>query len=217
MAIRNMEKHGRTRIGVQVYNGLPFGTLEAAAQAAESSGYDLFMVTEGPEGMETPPLIASLARSTSNIMLGTAVIPIFFRGAALMTQMASTLHNITQGRFVLGLGTGHAHDLWKEHAVPLERPFQRMREYVHVIREAMAQGHISYEGKVITVPELRLPFPPPRNRCPFTWLLWGPRWRPWRERSPMGFCSTWPHPTISQTPSRGRRPQPAAPGATPVR
>ena len=163
------------RISPVLNNQLPFGLIRTAVQTAEEEGYPICWVTEGI-GAEAPTLIAALAGSTSTIRLGTGILPVYTRTASLMVRLVLSMDQIMPGRFVLGLGAGHGPHLWKDDAIRLERPFHRLRDYVHVIRETLASGRLSYHGSVITVPDLHFPNSPmPDSPVPIYLAALGPR------------------------------------------
>ena len=162
------------RIGFCFTQRLSVNTMRAGAQAAEAGGFDICWVPEGI-GKEAPTVLSSLAGSTSTIRLGTGILTVYNRTPGLMVQLALSMREIMGGRFVLGLGAGHGPALWKDHGVNLERPFRRIRDYVHVIRRTLADGRLSYEGRDITVPELSFPDPMPQGSTPIYLAALGPQ------------------------------------------
>ena len=158
-----------------INNQLPFSLIREAAETAEQLGYDTFWVTEG-FGAEAPTIIAALAEHTSTLKMGTAILPIYTRTASLLARLVFSMDQIMEGRFILGLGAGHGPHLWRDDAVVLEKPFARTRDYVHIIRESMAKGHVSYEGRVASAPNLRFPNNPvPKRPIPIYLAALGPK------------------------------------------
>ena len=163
-----------SRIGLSLNNQIPPAIMQEAAQVAEGLGYELCWVTEGI-GREATTLLASMAGHTSTIRLGTGILPIYTRTATLMAQLCLSLDELSGGRFTLGLGVSHEDEMWPEHGIKLEKPFQRTREYVHVIKETLKHGHISFEGQVITVPNVSFNFPMPEEPVPIYLAALGPQ------------------------------------------
>ncbi len=100
----------------------------------------------GPKSAQTTDALVSfggLARDTSSIELLTLVSPITFRNPAVMAKSATTIDEMSAGRFTLGVGTG-----WMEsehHAFGLELPplkerFDRLEESLAVISAIFAGG-----------------------------------------------------------------------------
>lgn len=154
------------RLGLCLSGESSYEGLKRAVEAAEKSGYELAWLPEASFWRESPTLLAALGERTSTIRLGTGILTIYTRTAPLMAQLAFSMDEIMRGRFVLGLGVGHGSHLLDNHGVELERPLQRMREYVHVIRETIANGSVSFEGEVIRAPKLSFEIAGPQGEVP---------------------------------------------------
>lgn len=127
---------------------------------AERLGYDSVWSSQLPMARDTMLVLAAYAQATERIRLGTAVLPIYTRHPTAMAQAALTLDEISGGRFVLGLGISHrvtVEGMWGLH---LERPVEAMREYVAVVRDLVATGSTSREGRQFTA---RSGYQAPRN------------------------------------------------------
>src|SRR5207248_9338502 len=97
------------RIGINVpyADARPRSEMVASVQAADRLGYDTVWVPEA-YGWDAITLLATLAGATERIKLGTGIINVFSRSPALIGQTAGSLDALSDGRFVLGLGTsGH--------------------------------------------------------------------------------------------------------------
>lgn len=75
------------------------------AHRAEALGYDAFFLAEG-WGHDASVLLTEVALRTSRIRLGTAVLNVWGRSAATLAMLATTLDEVSGGRFALGLGAG---------------------------------------------------------------------------------------------------------------
>src|SRR3954451_21979151 len=75
------------------------------ATRAEELGYSSFSVAEG-WGHDATVLLAEVAVRTSRIRLGTGVLNVWGRSPATIAMLATSLHQISDGRFTLGLGAG---------------------------------------------------------------------------------------------------------------
>lgn len=106
------------------------------------------------EGYATDPvgLLAWIAGQATEIGLGSAVLQISGRSAVTTALSAATLGQITGGRFVLGLGTSGPQVAEGWHGQPYDRPLARMRDYVAVLRMALAGQPIRYTGERLTLP-----------------------------------------------------------------
>ncbi len=164
------------RIGFGLNNQQPLSMMRNVVKVAEAEGYETCWITEGI-GAEAPTLIAALAAETSTLKFGTGILPVYNRTPTLLMQLVLSMDQIMEGRFILGLGAGHAPDLLKDHGVTLERPFALIRDCVNVVNETQRNnGQLTYEGRVVTVPNLQFPINPmPRQRPPIYLAVLGPR------------------------------------------
>ena len=135
------------------------------ARMAEDAGADSVWTTELGRDAFVP--LAGMAAKCKRLRLGTGVA-IFARPPALTEISAMSMMELTEGRFVLGLGT--APKVWNEdwHGVSYRKPGTRMREYLDAIRlmwTASPTSPIDYEGELITIRDYRrlmpLPCEPP--------------------------------------------------------
>ena len=86
----------------------------AAAQEFEALGYDSVWLNDHLYGIPGPQIpifeawttLSAVGAITSRVQIGTLVSPIGFRNPALLAKMAATLDNITDGRVIVGLGSG---------------------------------------------------------------------------------------------------------------
>lgn len=105
-------------------------------------------------GSEAPSPLGYLAAKTERMLLGSGIIQLGTRTPMAIARAAITLSQISQGRFLLGLGPSGPQVIEGLHGVPFARPLVRMRETVEIVREAAAGGKVSYSGQ-----EFRIPLP----------------------------------------------------------
>src|SRR5438876_5393856 len=96
--------------------------------------------------------LAFLAARTSRIRLGTGIVQAGTRTPALGAMTAMSLASMSGSRFVLGLGVSGPQVIEGWHGVPFERPVQRLREIVEIVRMACRGERLSYRGKVYELP-----------------------------------------------------------------
>jgi len=111
---------------------------EAVARAAEL-GYGALWVGEGA-GRDPFAQLAALADVSGSMTLGTSIVNIFGRDAMAARMGAMTLHELTGGRFALGLGVSHVHLVQKLRGHAYEKPLTRMREYLEDYRQLPYRG-----------------------------------------------------------------------------
>jgi F420-dependent oxidoreductase-like protein len=148
---------------------------------AERLGYAHVWVAEA-YGSDAPTVLGWLAGQTSTIGLGAGVMQIPARTPAMTAMTAATLDTLSGGRFHLGLGVSGPQVSEGWHGVPFASPLGRTREYVDIVRTALARKPVEYEGEHFTLPlpggpgkTLRLTIRPPRPDLPVYLAAVGPR------------------------------------------
>ncbi len=138
---------GIGRVGVWGHvDNLPAAALRSYVARAAELGLGAFWVPE-TVGREPFALLASVAQSAGDRMwLGTSIAAIYSRDAVTMRTGAMTLHELTGGRFVLGLGVSHPHLVTKVRGHEYERPVSTMRDYLDAYRAAPWRGPSLPEG-----------------------------------------------------------------------
>jgi alkanesulfonate monooxygenase SsuD/methylene tetrahydromethanopterin reductase-like flavin-dependent oxidoreductase (luciferase family) len=103
------------------------------ATRAEHLGYDAFFVAEG-WGHDASVLLAEVATRTSRIRIGTGVLNTWGRSAAQIAMLAASLHEVSEGRFMLGLGAGTPTLAEGLHNVAFHAPVQRLTAMTRQVR-----------------------------------------------------------------------------------
>jgi probable F420-dependent oxidoreductase len=120
--------------------------------SAETNGTDAF----------TPLALAAAWEPT--LRLGTAIVPAFTRGPALIAMSAASLAAAAPGRFVLGLGTSSPVIVGNWNGIAFERPYQRTRDVLRAVRAALNGERVDGQFETFTVRRFKLeqaPTPPP--------------------------------------------------------
>ena len=111
------------------------GSITDAGRAAtdlETAGYSGAWTVEGPHDPFLPLAVA--AADTADIELGTAIAVAFARNPMLLANIGWDLQTLSQGRFVLGLGSQIKPHITKRFSMEWSRPAARMREMVQAVR-----------------------------------------------------------------------------------
>lgn len=153
-------------IGSAYYNGEDWEGLVELVEAADRLGVDTAWSAEA-WGMEAVTPLAYLAARTSRIRLGTGILQISARTPAMTAMTALSLSRLSNDRFSLGLGASGPQVVEGLHGVAFARPLVRLREYVAVVRKAIAGERVVFDGEQIQLPRrggegkaLRLSMPP---------------------------------------------------------
>jgi F420-dependent oxidoreductase-like protein len=118
---------------------------------AEKLGLNICWVAEA-WGSEAPSPLGFLAARTQRMLLGSGIIQLATRTPMAIARAAITLSQISQGRFLLGLGPSGPQVIEGLHGVPFDRPLSRMRETVEIVRQAAAGEKVSYAGREFQIP-----------------------------------------------------------------
>jgi probable F420-dependent oxidoreductase len=109
----------------------PAGVIEAA-RLAEQVGYDGIWSAETSHDPFLP--LALAAEHTERIELGTGIAVAFARNPMTLAQVANDLQTLSEGRFLLGLGSQIKPHIEKRFSMPWSHPAARMRELILAIR-----------------------------------------------------------------------------------
>jgi F420-dependent oxidoreductase-like protein len=131
----------------------------AVAREAERLGYDAVWTAEA-YGSDAATVLGWLAAQTTTIGLGAAVFQVPARSAAMTAMTAATLDRLSGGRFRLGLGVSGPQVAEGWHGQRYDRPLARTRDYVAVVRLALARERVAYKGDT-----LELPLPESRGKA----------------------------------------------------
>jgi F420-dependent oxidoreductase-like protein len=118
---------------------------------AEKLGLDICWIAEA-WGSDAPSALGYYAACTDRILLGSGVIQVGTRTPVAVAQAAITLSNLSEGRFLLGLGASGPQVIEGLHGVSFERPLGRLRETVEIVRRVFDGGKISYSGREFQIP-----------------------------------------------------------------
>ncbi len=142
---------------------------------ADELGYDSIWLGES-WGYELFTSMADLVRATKRIKIGAGIANIYSRTPALIASTVATLDERSGGRIILGLGPSGANVIEHWHGVPFEKPVQRTREYVEIIRMILRGEKVVYHGEFFNLERgFKLRFTPPRTEIPIYIAAMGPK------------------------------------------
>ena len=151
------------------------------AQEADRLGYSVVWAAEA-YGSDAATVLAWIAAHTERIDIGSAVFQIPGRTPANAAMTAATLDSLSGGRFRLGLGVSGPQVSEGWHGVRFDKPLGRTREYVAIVRKALARERLEFSGEHFTLPlpdgpgkALTLTVHPVRPRIPIYLAAIGPR------------------------------------------
>ncbi len=151
------------------------------AQEADRLGYSSAWAAEA-YGSDAATVLAWVAAQTERIDVGSAVFQIPGRTPANTAMTAATLDTLSGGRFRLGLGVSGPQVSEGWHGVRFDKPLGRTREYVAIVRKALARERLQFEGEFFTLPlpdgpgkALTLTVHPVREHIPIYLAAIGPK------------------------------------------
>lgn len=119
---------------------------------------------------------AALAAATSRIKIGTWVISSLHRNPGITAKAAETIDEISGGRFIFGLGAGHAGSGAHAFGLPEDHVYQRFEEALEIIVPLLRGGRADFEGTYHLARDLeQLPVGPRPNGIPIVLAGHGPK------------------------------------------
>lgn len=122
--------------------------VDLAVRAEREWGYEALWLAE-TGGAESFALAGAIARATERVEIGTAIVPAYNRTPAVLASAAGTVAQLSQDRFILGLGTSSHAIIEQWNGLPFEKPLARMRETVAVLRQALAGEKTDFDGRTL--------------------------------------------------------------------
>lgn len=148
---------------------------------AERLGYDSVWAAEA-YGSDAATILGWLAGQTERIRLGSSIFQMPGRSPAMTAMTAATLDQLSGGRMILGVGASGPQVSEGWHGVRFARQLQRTREYVAVVRRALAGERLEFHGETLELPlpagpgkALKLTIPTVQERIPIYLAAIGPR------------------------------------------
>ena len=115
-------------------------------QEAERLGYDSVWTAEA-YGSDAATILGWLAGQTERIKLGSAIFQMPGRSPALTAMTAATLDQLSGGRMLLGIGSSGPQVAEGWHGQRFGKQLQRTREYVAVVRMALARERVQFSRR----------------------------------------------------------------------
>jgi len=116
-------------------------------------------------GMENFSMLSAVSSKTTQ-KIGSSIINIYSRSPSTIAMGAATVDTLSNGRLILGLGTSSLPIVETFHDYKFEKPLQRMREYVEIIRLVLSGKSINYNGDIFNLKSFTLLIKPKRESIP---------------------------------------------------
>jgi F420-dependent oxidoreductase-like protein len=172
------------KLGVHIgYWGLGLSSQDQLeiVKEAERLGYDSVWAAEA-YGSDTATVLAWLAGQTSTIRLGSGIFQMPGRSPAMTAMTAATIDQLSGGRMILGIGSSGPQVAEGWHGQRFAKQLQRTREYVAVVRKALARERLEFHGETLELPlpdgpgkALKLTIAPVQEQIPVYLAAIGPK------------------------------------------
>jgi F420-dependent oxidoreductase-like protein len=141
------------RFGMNIgYSGKRISINMDLVKEADRAGFHSVWAAEA-YGSDVVSPLAWIAAQTTNIHVGSAIMQMPARTPAMTAMTATTLDQLSGGRFLCGLGVSGPQVVEGWHGVPYGKPLARTREYVAIVRDIWAREKpLEYEGKMHQIP-----------------------------------------------------------------
>jgi probable F420-dependent oxidoreductase len=153
------------KIGIAISGGPNPAEIVDLVVLAESLGYDSAWIAEG-HGGDQFAILAACAMRTSRIRLGTSISSVFVRTAPTIAMAASSVADLSGGRFILGLGSSHKVQVEPEHGVVYSKPLTRTRETLAIVRALIRDGRVRFNGETVRIENFDLWYTPQQRDVP---------------------------------------------------
>jgi len=148
---------------------------------AEQLGYDSVWAAEA-YGSDTATVLGWLAAQTTKIRLGSGIFQMPARSATMTAMTAATIDQLSNGRMIVGIGSSGPQVAEGWHGQRFAKQLQRTREYIAVVRMALARERVEFKGETIELPlpdgpgkALKLTISPVQERIPIYLAAIGPK------------------------------------------
>jgi F420-dependent oxidoreductase-like protein len=134
------------------YSGKRMSIPMDVIKRAESLGYESVWTSEA-YGSDAITPAAWILANTGKIKVGTAIMQMPARSPAMAAMTAMTLAQLSNDRFIIGLGASGPQVVEGWHGVPYGRPVTRLKEYVQIMKAIFArEAALTFEGKEYQIP-----------------------------------------------------------------
>jgi len=133
-----------------------------AAVEFDRLGFDSVWVCDHLYGIPMPTLpifeawseLAAVGALTNRVELGTLVTPVFFRNAAVLAKQVATIDHVSNGRTVVGLGSGWFAMEFESYGLPfppVKDRLQALDETAAALKRLWTEPSVTFEGAHVTL------------------------------------------------------------------
>ena len=112
---------------------------------AEELGINAAWMTTGGASLDSLTCFAASAGATTNIKLGTSIIPTYPRHPLVVAQQAQVVDQLAPGRLRLGVGPSHRPTI-ESMGIEFDAPLGHLREYIQILKSLLQTGSVDFQG-----------------------------------------------------------------------
>ena len=117
----------------------------------EAAGVDMVWGGE-VYGFDLVSTLAFVAGKTERMEIMSGILPIYSRSPTILAQTGMTIDTLSEGRFILGLGTSGPQVIEGWHGVPFSKPLGRTRDVIEICRKVWSGDRVVHDGSAISLP-----------------------------------------------------------------
>ena len=118
------------------------------ARWAEAEGYDDLWFADS-SGVDALTTAAAVALNTTRCRIGTAIIPVYSRTPAVLASTTHVLHKLSNGRFILGLGSSSQTMMENWHGLHFSKPLSRVKETTQLVKQMLTGEKTGFDGTTV--------------------------------------------------------------------
>jgi 5,10-methylenetetrahydromethanopterin reductase len=144
------------------------------AKLSDERGFESIWMPEDYFLREAIAPLTCFTLFTKKIKCASGIVNPFTRNPVIVAITMAALDELSNGRAILGLGTG-ARETVEKMGIPFKNPLVTIRESVHVIRQLLGERRVTFDGVTFKMNDVRLGFKPVRPRIPIYIAAVGPK------------------------------------------
>lgn len=145
------------------------------SREAEKKGYDSVWIAEHYLFRDAFATLGAVALATTRMRLATGVVNPYTRHPAFVAMSVATIDELSNGRAILGIGSGVSFWIEEQMAMKMEKPVTVMKESIQVIRRLLSGETVSYKGRTFTLRDMKLGFKTYQDNVPIYMAAVGPK------------------------------------------
>jgi probable F420-dependent oxidoreductase len=144
------------------FDGIPLVEQREIVQEVSALGYtDMWSAESGGYDAFTP--IVAAAQWSQSLRFGTAIVPVYKRGAHTLASTVASACQAAPGRFALGIGTSSDVIVERWNGMAFDKPYQRTRDTIRFLRAALTGEKVTEDYETFSVKGFRLGIPVPEQ------------------------------------------------------